>query len=218
MAEQVLIAEIFRRGLDHALRADQPVLLPVETAIDHPLQDSPALPAISFCSSSRSGAAASDERHDVEAALGGFIDVVQHRLVVADHDQLECRHVGEEIVPHEAGGDRIAASQRLDACLGPCAAFLGLARGHKPCAGQHREIGRVLVAGRGRERFHRRRDGIVLQDRRDGVEKHRLAVAAGAVDEHQRVLARDAGQAIAAPLLQKADQLAVVPGRLDQKT
>ena len=39
------------------------------------------------------------------------------------------------------------------------------------CTGQHREIGGVLVAGRGGERFHRRRDGVVVQDRGDGVEK-----------------------------------------------
>ena len=62
-----------------------------------------------------------------------------------------------------------------------------------------------------------RRGGIVAQDARQHVEEHALAVAAGAVDEHQRMLARDPGQAVAAPLLQEADQLGVASGRLGEE-
>src|SRR5262249_37926994 len=72
-----------------------------------------------------------DERHDVEAALGRLIDVVQDGLVVPDHDQLEGRRVGEEVPAQESRTDRIAAGQRLDARLGPRAALLRLARGDK---------------------------------------------------------------------------------------
>jgi hypothetical protein len=110
--------------------------------------------------------------------------------MIADHDQLELWRVREEVAPHEARGDRIAAGHLLDARFGPSAALFRLGCRHQSRAAEHREIGRVLVAIRDSEGFHRGCDGIVLQDRSDRVEKDRFTVAAGAIDEHQRMLAR----------------------------
>ena len=58
------------------------------------------------------------------------------RLVIADHDKLERRHVGEEVAPHEAGGDGalpVSALMRASAYARP--SYVSLA---------HPEIGRVL--------------------------------------------------------------------------
>src|SRR5262249_47414317 len=54
--------------------------------------------------------------------------------------------------------------------------------------------------------------GVVAEYRRDGIDKGRFAVCAGAVGEDKLVLACDAGGGVAAITLQEALQLAV-PGR-----
>ena len=49
------------------------------------------------------------ERDQVEAPPDSFIDGAQSGLVVARDDQLELRHILEEVLPHEPRGDPIAA-------------------------------------------------------------------------------------------------------------
>ena len=81
----------------------------------------------------------------------------QHRLVVADDDQLEARGEGEVVLPHEAGGDLVAAGQLLDPGLGPGPAFLGLRGRDEARAAQHGEVGRSACrAPRPRRRPWRR--------------------------------------------------------------
>ena len=72
----------------------------------------------------------------------------------------------------------------------------------------------MLFAPRGRERVHGGSLGVLGQDPGEHVQEHALAVATRAVDEHQRVLAGDARETVAAPLLQEADQRSVATGGL----
>src|SRR6185436_17714567 len=82
---------------------------------------------------------------------------------------------------------------------------------------EHGEIGWVLVAvGRGKG-LHGGRNGVVLQDRGNGVQEDRLAISTVAVDKQQRMLVRDAGQAIAEPLLQETDEILIVARRIPEK-
>ena len=62
---------------------------------------------------------------------------------------------------------------------------------------------------RGREGVHDRGLGVVGEDAVQGVQEHRLPVAAGAVDEEERVLAGVAGQAVAGDLLQEAHEAGI---------
>ena len=68
------------------------------------------------------------------------------------------------------------------------------------------------VTVRGSEGLDRRRLVIIGEDAGDGVDEHALAVGALAVEEEQRVLGRDAGEAVADNALQERLQL-LVAGR-----
>ncbi len=142
---------------------------------------------------------------------------LQARLVVAGDEQLELRPVGEEVLAHEPGRDRVAAGQRLDLSLGPAPALLGLLRRDQPGAAQHRHVGRVAIGMGGGEAVHRGDGGVVAKDRGDRVQEHALAVAAGAVREEERVLADRSGQAIADRALQIGLELGVPAGDLAEE-
>ena len=60
--------------------------------------------------------------------------LLKPRLVVAADEQLEGRHEVEEVLPHEARGDLVAAGQRLDLGFVPAAALLRLLRHDQPRA------------------------------------------------------------------------------------
>ena len=65
--------------------------------------------------------------------------------MVADHRQFELRPEFKEILPHEPGGNHVAARKLLDANLSPGATFFGFRRTHHPSAFEHREVGRGEV-------------------------------------------------------------------------
>ena len=95
--------------------------------------------------------------------------------------------------------------------FGPAPAFLGLLCGHQPRAAQHGEVGRMAIGRAGGERLHRRDRGVVAHDADEGVQERALAVRAGAIAEEHRVLAGDAGQAVAGDALQEGLQLGSPP-------
>src|SRR5205085_7381890 len=71
------------------------------------------------------------------------------------------------------------------------------------------KVGWMLVRMAGGEGVHGGGRRIVAKDFGHDIHEHALAVTARAIDEHQRMFADAAGQAVAAPLLQEADQLRV---------
>ena len=60
-----------------------------------------------------------------------------------------------------------------------------------------------------RERLHRRGLVVVAKYLRYGVEPNAFPIAAGAVNEHEAVLAHVTCQAVPSPLLEEADQIGV---------
>ena len=137
------------------------------------------------------------ERDQVETAADGFVDIAQAWLVIAGDEQLELRAVGEEVLAHEAGADRVAAGECLDAGFRPVTAFLGFLGRHQPGAAQCGEVGGVPIVLRGGEGLHAGDRRVAAQQAGESVEEHALAVASGAVEEEQRMLFGDAGERIA---------------------
>ena len=181
-ADRVLLGEVLGRRLDHGGRrwrsptrchSRQPAIAQVEDRGPFRLQ---LLRQVAIRLSRLEG-----ERDQVQAPADGVVDVAQARLVIAGDEQLELRPVGEEVLAHEPGRDRIAAGQRLDPRLGPAPARLGLLRGDQPGAAQHRHVGRVAIGVAGGEAVHRGNGGVIAKDRCHRVQEHALAVAAGAV-------------------------------------
>lgn len=158
-----------------------------------------------------------NEGHDVEATPRGLIHVAQRRLMVADDGQLELRRVSEEVAPHEARRNRVATSHLFDTRFGPGSTRFRLRGGYQACTAQHREISRMLVVVRGGERFHSRDRRVVLHDPACGVQINALSVAARTIDEQESVFGRDAGQAVAAPLLKEADKRDIIVSRLPEE-
>jgi hypothetical protein len=115
---------------------------------------------------------------------------------------------------HEAGGDWITAGDLFDLGFRPRSSFLGFGCNHEARAGEHREIGRMAVKLRCDEGFHGSDGGIVAEDGGDGVEPFGFSVASWTIEEGERVFAGIAGEAVAAPTLQVADQLGVAAGAL----
>ena len=129
----------------------------------------PSRSASSFSGSVLSRLARRDrhgERDQVQPAPHRLVDVADGGLVVAGDDELELRHELEEVLAHEAGGDLVAAGQRLELALGPAPALLGLDRGDQARAAQARHVGRVPFAGRRHEHVHRRDGRVVAEDGR----------------------------------------------------
>ena len=149
------------------------------------------------------------EGHQQQAPPHGFVDAAEPRLVVAGDEQLEGRHEVEEVLPHEAGGDPVAAGQRLDLGLVPAAALLRFLRDDQARAAQLGQVGRVALGVAGDEGAHVGDGGVVAEDAGDGVDEGALAVGAGAIGEDEGVLGREAGAAIADVALQEALQLGV---------
>ena len=148
----------------------------------------------------------------MQPAPHGFIDGADRRLVVAGDDQLELRDELEEVLAHEAGGDLVAAGQRLEPALGPAPALFGLDRGHEPRAAQACHVGRVPLALGRHEGVHGCVGGVVTKDRGDGVDEDRFAVGAGAVEKKQSVLDSNAGERVADHPGEVSLELGIVTG------
>ena len=110
--------------------------------------------------------------------------------MVSGDDELELRHELEEILPHEARLDRIAAGHELQLALRPASPLFRFDRGDEPRAPQPGKIGRVTIPGRGHKHVHRRRRGVIAMDCRDDVAEDRLPVGTRAVEKEQRMLDR----------------------------
>src|SRR5476649_496270 len=106
----------------------QAVGLPIETAFDHPLQDSSRFAEQLLLEIHIRRLRLQNERDDIEPALGGIVHVVKGRSVVADDHQLELRFVIKEVLVRETRRDEIATRQLLDARFGPRLIRFGLRR------------------------------------------------------------------------------------------
>src|SRR3712207_2660931 len=84
--------------------------------------------------------------HDVEPPPRCLIHIPQHRLVISHNRQLEAWLKSEEVLPHEAGCDRVAAGHLLDPGLRPSTPLLRLTGSHETSPAQHSQIRWVLVA------------------------------------------------------------------------
>ena len=89
---------------------------------------------VPFCGRNRHG-----EGNQVEPSPNCLIDIPKARPVVSGDNELEGRLVGEEVLAHEPGGDRVTASQSLNLGLRPVMAVLCFLGGDKTSASQHRE-------------------------------------------------------------------------------
>lgn len=95
------------------------------------------------------------EGNEIESSAGRLVNVTQARFVIACDHQCELWDEGGEVLAHETGGDRIAASKRFDFRLGPALAILGLLRDDQALAAQFGELGRVALVPMCDESVHR---------------------------------------------------------------
>src|SRR5690606_34832577 len=117
--------------LSHREGRIETLLLPRQRALDHPSEDRSifflqALGEVEIHDRGLDG-----EGHEVEATTHGVIEAHDARAVVARENELALREVAEEVLPHEAGADRIAAGDALHLRLIPRPAFLRLLRRHE---------------------------------------------------------------------------------------
>ena len=195
------------------------MLLPAAAPLDRPRQNAVTLleqlvgePAVPLF-----GRNGDRERDQVQTTLHRLVHIADRWLVVARNHQLELGHVLKEVLAHEARRHLVAASDRLDLGLVPAPPLLGFDGRHEACATQSGQIGGMPVVARVHERVHRRIGRVITEDRGDDIDEHRLAIRAGAVQEKQRVLAGDPGQAIAHHQLQVGDQIGIATGNVGQK-
>ena len=178
--DAVLRVEVGGGGGGDDLGRREPALLPIDAAVEHPLQDArpfrlELVAELDVALLLRDG---DRERNQVEAAADGLVHRAQAGLVVAADHQLELRQIVEEILAHEARRNLVAAGQRLDLGFGPAPTFLGLGGGDQASAAQAGEVGRVPIAEGGGEGLDRRGAVIVAEDAGDGVDEGALAVGA----------------------------------------
>jgi hypothetical protein len=76
----------------------------------------------------------------------------------------------------------------------------------------------MLIEFAGGEGMHGGGDGVVTQQPRQAIDERRLAGAAVTIDEHQGVIAGEAGEAIADPPLEKSTGRRIVACRLVEET
>src|SRR5687768_61364 len=124
------------------------------------------------------------EWHDIEAPPHGVVDAVEHRLVVANDQQLQRWQELELVLPHEPSPHLVATSELLDTRLGPGSSLFGFARGHGSRAPEGGYLGRMPVVLSCRECFDGGSRRIICQDPGQNVEERPLAVPARAVDEN----------------------------------
>ena len=90
-------------------------------------------------------------------------------------------------------------------------------RDHQTDAFELRDLGRVTLELREQEHLHRRGNGILAHDGLERVEIHAFAVATGAVEEPELVLAREPGEAITGEAFEERNQLLVLFGHHAEK-
>src|SRR4051794_9922843 len=73
------------------------------------------------------------------------IDVMEHRLVIADDEQLQHRQKLELVLPHEAGAHLVTARKLLDARLRPGPSLLRFTCRYGASPPQGGDLGRVPV-------------------------------------------------------------------------
>ena len=128
----------------------------------------------------------------------------QSRLVVAADEQLERRGEVEEVLPHEPGGNLVAAGQCLDLGFVPTPAFLGFLSDDQAGTVELCQVGRVMLGVAGDEGRHIGDGGVVAENGGDGIDEGAFAVGAGAVGEDEDVFADLAAAAISDVAFQKA--------------
>lgn len=110
---RVLFGEIiFGRG-EHASGHAQAFALPVQAAFHRPFQDAWQFGEEVLLQHVVSVLSLKGQGQQVKAPTHRVVRILNCGPVVAHHDQLEGRAIGEEITPHEASRNRIAPSQRL---------------------------------------------------------------------------------------------------------
>ena len=123
-----------------------------------------------------------------------------------------------EVLTHPAGFDPIAARELLYQRLGHPLAVGHLDRGDESPVLQVGQTCWVVVVVLGGQEARVDRRGVVAEDVLDGVEEHRLPVAAVAVEEEQAVLADVGGDPVAGDPPQILDhrRFAVTPANRKQ--
>src|SRR5262245_50165678 len=111
------------------------------------------------------------EWDDEHAPAHGLIDAAQSWPMVTNDKQLEGRDEVEEVLPHEARGNLVAAGEHLDLGLVPASALGGLLCHHQPGAAQLGEIGRVALALGDEEGIGVGNGGIVAEDASNSVDE-----------------------------------------------
>src|SRR5262245_5600204 len=129
--------------------------------------------------------------------------------MVAGDEELEGGIKVEEVLPHEAGSDFVAASERFDLRFIPSPALLCFLCHDEASAAQLGEVGRVALAAGGDEGAHVGNRRVGAEYRRDGVDEGALAVGSGPMSEKKFVLARDACGGIPAVAFEERAQLGV---------
>jgi hypothetical protein len=128
--EGVHLSAVLLRRLPYAIRLSEAVLLPLETALDHPGQDASEL-AAQLLREPRILAITVEslcKRNQTEPVPDGIVGALYYGLVVGGEPQLERRPEAERLSEQEPSRHSVAAGELLDLGLGEPAALLHLGR------------------------------------------------------------------------------------------
>src|ERR687898_178889 len=197
--EGVHLSTVLVCCLPHALWFSEAVLLPLETAFDHPRQDAGhlgpqllgqlrvlAITVESLC-----------KRNQADPVPDGVVGALYDGLVVGGQPQLELRLEVEVLSEQKACGHGVPAGELLNLGLGKSATLLNLCSRHKPGALQRCHVVADALVLLDQERFHVGITGVISEDLVQQLHECRLAILTEAVEDSQQPLAGDAGERVA---------------------
>jgi hypothetical protein len=205
LAEVVLILKIFVGRLAHAGRGRESDPLPFEAPVDAPAQDCLAL-GPQFLGQLAVALVDRDfhhERNHEHSPLHGFVDRAEARFVIAGNEQFKRRGEVEKILPHETGGELVAAGQTFDFYFIPASALLGFLCNNETCPAELGDIARVSFVVGDKKGVHISDGGVVAKDLGQRIDKRAFAVCALAVSKYENVFVDEAGATIADVALQE---------------
>ena len=116
---------------------------------------------------------------------------------------------GEGILPHEAGGDGIAAGELLEALLVLLGVLVGFGSADEALSDELGGSGGMAVVAAGHEGVHAGLEAVVAKEVEYGLDKDAFAVLPGAEEEEQLVFPYAAGEGVSTEGLQELFHLGI---------
>jgi hypothetical protein len=150
--------------------------------------------------------------NDEHSPPHGFVDRAQSRLVIARNEQFKRRGEVEKILPHESGGELVAAGQTFDFYFIPASALLGFLRDNETRSSELGNISGMPFIMSDKKCVHIGDGGVVAKDLSQRIYKCAFAVCALAVSECENVFVNEAGRTVSDVALQEFLQFNIFGG------